>query len=171
MVVCNITQGRLAMWRGRDLTPRRRHVLLSMVNAVGGTGPAMDRWCQVAEVFVGVEGAGILVSTQGGQGACLGAGHDVIREILDHELTAGEGPATTTRQRNSEIAVPDLLTSTRWMAFTPAAVEAGIRALFSFPLRVNDVFIGALIIYRNRPGGSAATPVGRRTAASAIYRR
>jgi hypothetical protein len=38
------------------------------------------------------------------------------------------------------------------MAFTPRAVEAGARAVFGFPLRVGAVRIGALNLYRDRPG-------------------
>ena len=38
------------------------------------------------------------------------------------------------------------------MAFTPQAVEAGVRAVFGFPLRVGAVRLGALNLYQDRPG-------------------
>jgi hypothetical protein len=40
----------------------------------------------------------------------------------------------------------------RWLAFTPAAVDAGARAVFGFPLRVGAIRIGALNLYRDSPG-------------------
>ena len=40
----------------------------------------------------------------------------------------------------------------RWLAFTGPAVEAGVRAVFGFPLHVGAVRLGALNLYRDRPG-------------------
>ena len=36
--------------------------------------------------------------------------------------------------------------------FLPAALQAGVRAVFGFPLRVGTVRLGALNLYRDRPG-------------------
>lgn len=49
----------------------------------------------------------------------------------------------------SDLAHPD---TPRWLAFTPQAVDAGVRGLFAFPLRVGTVNLGALDLYRNQPG-------------------
>jgi hypothetical protein len=38
------------------------------------------------------------------------------------------------------------------VAFTPPALDAGVRAVFGFPLRVGAVRLGALNLYRDRPG-------------------
>jgi hypothetical protein len=40
----------------------------------------------------------------------------------------------------------------RWLAFTPPAVRAGVRAVFGFPLRLGTVRLGALYLYRDCPG-------------------
>ena len=52
------------------------------------------------------------------------------------------------------VAEPDLAdpATPRWWGFTPPAVEAGARAVFGFPLRVGTVRLGALNLYRDRPG-------------------
>jgi hypothetical protein len=41
---------------------------------------------------------------------------------------------------------------TRWLAFTGPAVAAGARAVFGFPMQVGAVRLGALNLYRDRPG-------------------
>ena len=41
----------------------------------------------------------------------------------------------------------------RWLAFAPPAVDAGVRAVFAFPLQVGTVRLGALDLYRDQPGG------------------
>jgi hypothetical protein len=40
----------------------------------------------------------------------------------------------------------------RWPGFAPAAVEAGARALFAFPLQAGAIRAGVLLLYRARPG-------------------
>ena len=40
----------------------------------------------------------------------------------------------------------------RWLAFTPPAVAAGVRAVFGFPLDIGSARLGALNLYRDRPG-------------------
>ncbi len=48
-----------------------------------------------------------------------------------------------------DLAQPDTL---RWLAFTPPAIAAGVRAVFGFPLQVGAVRLGALNLCRDRPG-------------------
>jgi len=43
-------------------------------------------------------------------------------------------------------------TRTRWPASTAAVVEAGAGAVFGFPLGVGAIRLGALNLYRDRPG-------------------
>jgi hypothetical protein len=52
------------------------------------------------------------------------------------------------------VAEPDLAdpVTRRWPAFTPPALQAGVRAVFGFPLRVGTVHLGALNLYRDLPG-------------------
>jgi hypothetical protein len=49
----------------------------------------------------------------------------------------------------SDLAEP---TSPRWLAFSAPAAAAGARAVFGFPLQVGAVRLGALNLYRDRPG-------------------
>jgi hypothetical protein len=42
--------------------------------------------------------------------------------------------------------------SGRWAAFAEPVVAAGVGAVFGFPLRVGAVRLGALNLYRDRPG-------------------
>jgi GAF domain-containing protein len=40
----------------------------------------------------------------------------------------------------------------RWLGFTAPAVAAGVRAVFGFPLHTGAARLGALNLYRDRPG-------------------
>ena len=48
-----------------------------------------------------------------------------------------------------DLAAPATL---RWVAFAAPAIAAGVCAVFGFPLRVGAVRLGALNLYRDRPG-------------------
>ncbi len=73
--------------------------------------------------------------------------------IEELQFTLGEGPCIDAYELEIPIVEPDLATpSSRWPAFTPPALEAGVKSIFSFPLQVGDVCIGALDLYRDRPG-------------------
>ncbi len=80
--------------------------------------------------------------------------NDVSQLIEDLQYTLGEGPCLDAYQQDRVVAEPDLADpmTRRWFAFTPPALEAGVRAVFGFPLRVGTVRLGALNLYRDRPG-------------------
>ena len=84
--------------------------------------------------------------------------NDVSQLIEELQYTLGEGPCVDAYQKDMVVAEPDLADpeTIRWIAFTPAALQAGVRAVFGFPLRVGTVRLGALNLYRDRPGPLAA---------------
>jgi len=79
---------------------------------------------------------------------------EVSHLIEDLQYSLGEGPCVDAYQTDMVVAEPDLAhqESGRWLAFTPAALEAGVRAVFGFPLRSGTVRLGALNLYRDNPG-------------------
>jgi hypothetical protein len=74
--------------------------------------------------------------------------------IEELQYTLGEGPCVDTYRQDTVVAEPDLADPVvrRWPAFTPSALEAGVRAVFGFPLRAGTVRLGALNMYRDLPG-------------------
>jgi GAF domain-containing protein len=79
---------------------------------------------------------------------------EVSHLIEELQYTLGEGPCVDAYRQDRVVAEPDLAdpVTRRWLAFTPPAVAAGVRAVFGFPLRVGTVRLGALNLYRDRPG-------------------
>jgi diguanylate cyclase (GGDEF)-like protein len=64
----------------------------------------------------------------------------------------GEGPCLLAFASGEAISVADLTTDNRFPHFAPAAVEAGLAAVFSFPLRHGNGQLGSLDLYRDVPG-------------------
>jgi hypothetical protein len=84
----------------------------------------------------------------------LSSTDDVSQLIEELQFTLGEGPCVDAYRQDRVVAEPDLAepVAERWPAFTPPALQAGVRAVFGFPLRVGTVRLGALNFYRDRPG-------------------
>ena len=71
-------------------------------------------------------------------------------EELQTEL--GEGPCLEAYRTGEPVAVADLGNETRFPNFAPRALEAGMAAVFTFPLRNGRTQLGALDLYRDSPG-------------------
>ena len=84
----------------------------------------------------------------------------VARQIEDLQYTIGEGPGIDAHATGRPVAEPDLGSPRRirWPVFAGPAVAAGAGALFSFPLRMGAVRLGALTLYQPRPGGAVRRP-------------
>ena len=71
-------------------------------------------------------------------------------EQLQTEL--GEGPCLAAYDTGEAVSVPDLNDEPRFPAFSPRALTAGLTAVFTFPLRHDDLLLGALDLYRDTAG-------------------
>jgi GAF domain-containing protein len=76
---------------------------------------------------------------------------DLIEQL---QYTFGEGPCVDAHDYDRPVLETDLADPAvpRWSAFSGPALDAGVRAVFGFPLRVGAVRLGALNLYRNHPG-------------------
>jgi hypothetical protein len=120
----------------------------------GGDGLSAARLCAVFPQIAGVTGAGVMLMSGDVPRGSLCSTNDVSQLIEDLQYTLGEGPCLDAYQQNRVVAEPDLAdpVTRRWFAFTPPALEAGVRAVFGFPLRVGTVRLGALNLYREWSG-------------------
>ncbi len=71
-------------------------------------------------------------------------------EMLQTEL--GEGPCLAAFETGKSVSVPDLRKVEDFGQFGPRALQVGLAAVFTFPLRHEDMRLGALDLYRETPG-------------------
>ena len=131
----------------------RRLALLARLRGSGG-GLDTQRLCDVCAEVTGATGAGImLMSGDIPRGSvCTTNAVSALIEQLQFEL--GEGPCVDAYNDDRPVHEPDLANPfhPRWPAFTGPALEAGVRAVFGFPLQVGAVRLGALNLYSDTPG-------------------
>jgi GAF domain len=112
------------------------------------------RLCEVSTDVIGVTGSGVMLMSGDVPSGALCATNEVSRRIEDLQYMLGEGPCVEAYERDQVVLEPDLAdpVTPRWSAFAPAALAAGALAMFAFPLRVGTARLGALNLYRDRPG-------------------
>ena len=103
---------------------------------------------------LGVAGAGVTVLADDGPPASLLPSDAVAGRIEELQYTLGEGPGPDAHQAGRPVSEPDLANPSRvrWPMLGPGAGGAGAAALFSFPLRLGGVRLGALTLYQPWPG-------------------
>jgi hypothetical protein len=113
-----------------------------------------ERLCRSAVETLSVTGAGIMLMADGQHKGTLGVSNDVMVVVEDLQFTLGEGPCIDAFNSEAPVHAPDIASpeELRWPGFCRQAADAGVRALFGFPLRVGGTSFGALDLYMDTPG-------------------
>ncbi|BCJ47727.1 hypothetical protein GCM10010168_20860 [Actinoplanes ianthinogenes] len=130
---------------------------------VGAYGPDVTRLCRAGTGLIpGVTGIGLSAGTvepgrseRTGPRTRFASDHISTRlESLQHTLD--EGPCRDAASTDRPVLAADLTGGSwrrRWPRFTPAALDAGVRAVAALPLHAGAVrHDGALDLYRRTPG-------------------
>lgn len=101
-----------------------------------------------------VSGVGLALMTDEGPAGTIAATDGAAVELERLQFALGEGPCVDASRTGRPVLQPDLAVTAppRWPAFAGGALQAGIRAVFAFPLRVGAIRLGVLDIYRDRAG-------------------
>ena len=127
--------------------------ILTRLAVDDGTG-ATTRLCAVCAEVTEMSGAGIMLLAEDRPRGSVCTTDEVSAQIEELQYTLGEGPCVDAHRHHEPVIEPDLASPTlvRWAVFSRSAVAAGARAVFGFPVAVGDVRVGALNLYRDRPG-------------------
>jgi hypothetical protein len=101
-----------------------------------------------------VSGVGLALMTDDGPAGIIAATDGAAMELEELQFTLGEGPCVDASQTGRPVLQPDLARTAplRWPGFAKGALEAGVRAVFAFPLRVGAIRLGVLDLYRDQAG-------------------
>jgi diguanylate cyclase (GGDEF)-like protein len=112
----------------------------------------LDRLVKRIVDVLPVTGAGVtLISADLDPRYVAASNESALRfEELQGELR--EGPCLAAYHTGEAISVPDLSALEWFPTFSPRALDAGLAAVFAFPLHHADLQLGALDLYRDTPG-------------------
>lgn len=112
--------------------------------------------CAAAVDCVGVDGAGVSVIVNATLRETMHSTDAIAANLEELQVTLGQGPCVDTFDQGGPVLAADLTLPeylSRWPGFTSAALDSGARAVFALPLQIGAIRLGALDLYRNRPGG------------------
>lgn len=129
--------------------------ILSAIARGDGQGALPARLCAECLQVLPVSGVGMaLMTAEGPSGVVLAATDGRARQLEELQFALGEGPCVEASSSGRPMLHPDLTAAgpARWPRFGAAALDAGIHAIFAFPLRVGAIRVGVLDLYRDTPG-------------------
>ncbi len=102
-----------------------------------------------------IKGVGLALMNDAGHQGVVAATDGVAKVMEEMQFALGEGPCVDASRHRRPVLQPDLARTAyrNWPRFGPAALEAGIAAIFSFPLQVGAIRLGIL---------ATTTRIGRR---------
>jgi hypothetical protein len=111
------------------------------------------RICELCTLLP-VTGAAIVEMTDVNRQQTVCATDEVSDQLQTLQFTLGEGPGVEAVSSGRPVLVSDLreVPHTRWPVFAEAASRTPARALYSFPLQIGVISVGALELYRDQPG-------------------
>lgn len=91
---------------------------------------------------------GIVLADERDRLHLMSASSDAARMLEILQLEKDEGPCLDCFRTGEAVVNTDLaVAGERWPGFAPVAVEAGIRSVHAFPMRLRDRVIGALNVF------------------------
>ncbi|MEU3791188.1 GAF and ANTAR domain-containing protein [Streptomyces fructofermentans] len=136
-----------------DSRPARIQALVAEQAALRGARVSVLDVCTAAVAALPVGGAGMSAMSLNRASHPLCSTDSVSQHLEELQLTLGEGPCVDAYVLRSTVLCPDLLAGElqrHWTVFADAALEAGARAVFAFPLQIGTVSPGVLDLYSSR---------------------
>jgi diguanylate cyclase (GGDEF)-like protein len=99
-----------------------------------------------------VTSAGVTLISAGMAPRYIAASDESALRFERLQTEIGQGPCLSAYESGEAVSVCDLRVDDQFPTFAPAAVAAGLAAVFTFPLRHGDGRLGALDLYRDTPG-------------------
>ena len=99
-----------------------------------------------------ITSAGVTLISPNTNPRYVAASDDSALRYEELQTQLGEGPCLAAYRTGVAVAVPDLRNDERFRNFGPPAVEAGLGAVFTFPLHQGARQLGALDLYRDTAG-------------------
>ncbi len=131
-----------------------RLIGLEPLQAGRGAADGLGRLCLALARSLPASGVAVTLVVDHRPDAVVAASDGTSERLVEVQLTVGDGPSLDAAAARRPVLEPDLagVGAGRWPAFGSAAQDAGVRAVFAFPMQVGAARLGVLEIYRDTSG-------------------
>ena len=116
-----------------------------------GLDDALQRAAEETDDLFPVDGAGIMLLSEGGVLRYVAASDEPGRMLETLHEHTGEGPCIDAFLDDRPVIAPDLAVDTRWPSVGPLAADHGIRAVLGVPIDLREGPVGTLNVYATKP--------------------
>ena len=115
---------------------------------------AADSLCEACVTLFSIDAAAISLIFAGVTSGTLGSSGAIARMYDELQFTFGEGPCLDSVAQRTPVLVADLANANdvRWPAYGPAMLEHQVRGIFAIPVVLAGEYVGALDLFRTKPG-------------------
>ena len=107
----------------------------------------LDRLARGVIGVIDIDGAGVLLLDDESRLRFVSATDERILVIQKLQLELGEGPCIMAFETGEAVMITDLASDKRFEQFSARALEEGLGAVYTFPLRLDGRSLGALDLY------------------------
>jgi GAF domain-containing protein len=137
------------LWQSEDLM-----VEDALASANDDDGNGFVALCDVFVNVLPVTGASISITGGVGMSTVVSASDVIATQLEQLQFDLGEGPQWEVLRSARPVYLDDLNDgAVLWPVFGAAALDLGVRSLFSFPLQLGVAVVGVVELYRLTPGG------------------
>lgn len=97
-------------------------------------------------------GAGLMMVDDSTMLCSVAATDEPGRVLEERQEQGGHGPCVDALTFDRMVQTADLAADDRWPELVPEVPEAGVRSVLGVPIHASGVAVGALNVYRERPG-------------------
>jgi diguanylate cyclase (GGDEF)-like protein len=112
----------------------------------------LDRLVERIVEVLPITAAGVTLISASAQPRYVAASNGSALRFERLQTELGEGPCLEAYQTGEVVSVPDVAAEDRFAGFVTRALEEGLAAVFTFPLRHGQGQLGALDLYRETSG-------------------
>ena len=116
------------------------------------TNAVLERLGAYCTELLPIHGVGVLLRSPKGGMEVATANTEAGRIVEGLEAELRQGPCTDALEQGEQVLVPDLAaTGDRYPAFTPRALEAGVRSIHALPLTTRGETVGSMDLIALEP--------------------
>lgn len=119
-----------------------------------GAADLLQQLCRTLASDLAVMGVAMNLMSSAETNGVVAASDDRSRDVDELQFATGEGPCHEAFAARRPVLTPDLrsVAEVRWPGYSSAALDAGVGAVFAFPLHIGAVVLGIMDVYADHPG-------------------